>query len=163
MTDCRIEHILRCTPETFWSRVFSDPDYNRELFVGALGARSFTFKSSGARRVVGVVPRQTTIPAPLHALIGGDLGFTETGSVEAQKARYEFHVTPSRLAEKLKIRGALYTLRTAGQTLRVVELTVAASVVLLGQMLEERIIAQLTADYAAAATFTNRWLAERNF
>jgi hypothetical protein len=168
MAETRIEHIYNCSEDTFWNEVFFDDEYNRRLFKEALAFPVYEQvdrkeTDSEIRRSIKVVPKLGPMPGPLKAVIGEGIGYQENGVYDKKTRRYTIDITPNKLADKVTIKGLLYTEpRGADKCNRVFECSVTAKIFGVGGMLEKRVIADMQESYAKGAEFTNRYLAEKS-
>jgi uncharacterized protein DUF2505 len=167
MKERRIEHTYACSAQVFWNQIFLDDEYNRKLFVDELHFESWRVLSSEVRgsevhRVIAAVPRLGDVPGPLKRLLSNGLGYEERGVADLAAGRYRLEVTPTSLASKLSIQGELSTTPIDAQSCRRIYVArVEARVFGLGGMIEDRLLDDIEKSYGRAATFTNRWIAER--
>lgn len=159
----RIEHVYDTTPERFWREVFFDADYNRDIYLKALGFRSFeVLEQSGdlehglTRRVL-VVP-ELPLPKALEKLFKAK-PYEEVGRFDPQSQRWKTHMKLPALGDKIDIRSEMYVLpEGADRARRVVESDVEARVFGLGKVIEGFVERSMRDSYGRAAEFTNRWL-----
>lgn len=166
MAEARIEHIQDCDVATFW-KVFFDEDFNRRLFREVLDfpgfeQRSFVETESEIRRVIYVAPKVSGLPAPIKAVIGDSLAYTEEGVFDKRAERYRIKITPSKAAEKLNVTAVLTaTPMGPGRSQRVFEASVKASIFGIGGMVERQILSDMERGQEAAARFTPRFITEK--
>jgi hypothetical protein len=167
MADTRIEHIYNCSEDTFWNQIFFDQEYNRRLFKEALEfpvyeQTEFKETDSEVRRSIKVVPKLGPMPGPLKAVIGEGIGYVENGVLDKKARRYTIDITPNKLAEKVTIKGTMFTEpKGDGKCNRVFECTVTAKIFGVGGMLEKRVLSDMQESYAKGAKFTNEYIAEK--
>jgi hypothetical protein len=167
MADTRIEHVYNCSEDTFWNQIFFDEEYNRRLFKEALEfpvyeQTEFKETDSEIRRSIKVVPKLGPMPGPLKAVIGEGIGYVENGVLDKKTRRYTIDITPNKLADKVTIKGKLYTEpKGDGKCNRIFECTVTAKIFGVGGMLEKRVISDMQESYARGAKFTNEYIAEK--
>lgn len=167
MAKARIEHIINCSAETFWNRIFFDEEFNRRLFLETLGFESYEQASFDEtdreiRRVVDAVPQVQDLPGPLKKFAESGLGYREKLAFDKSAQRGKVEVEPQSLKGKLHIRGELYTEPAGeGRCKRVYDATVEAKVFGVGGMIEKRILGDIQDSYGKAAEFTNRYIAEK--
>lgn len=166
MAEVRIEHTYDCSEDTFWGKVFFDPDYNQRLFKEALEFPVYEQTKSEEtdseiRRTLNVVPKLGPMPGPLKAILGEGLGYKEDGVFDKKTKRYSINITPNKLADKVTIKGVMYAKPKGDKMTRVFECTVTAKIFGVGGMLEKRVIGDMEDSYAKGATFTNKWLKEK--
>jgi hypothetical protein len=166
MAEVTIEHVYNCSEDTFWGSMFFDDAYNDALFKEALEFPVYEKlkqddTDAEIRRSINVVPKLGPMPGPLKAVIGEGLGYKEDGVFDKKTRRYSLVITPNKLADKVTIKGTLYTKPQGDKCLRVFECTVVAKIFGVGGMLEKRVIADMEESYKKGAEFSNRWLAEK--
>lgn len=163
----RFEHVFDCNQTTFWEKVFFDAEYNRRLFFDELHFsewKELEQKHEGERvvRFVRAVPPAPDLPGPLKAALGNGVGYEERGVFERSKNCYDARVKPNSLGDRVVIE---FSFRTEpmgdGKCRRIVDGTAAARVMLVGGMLEQRMISDLQRSYEKSAVFTNRFVAEK--
>lgn len=167
MKERRIEHTYDCSAETFWSKIFTDDEYNQKLFLGELRFSEWKVVRSEERtgelhRVIQATPPLGDLPSALKRLLSDGLGYEERGVLDRNDQRYRLEVTPRSLASKLTIQGELSTTPLSERSCRRVYLArVEARVLGVGGMLEQRLLDDIEKSYNKSAAFTNRWIAER--
>jgi hypothetical protein len=167
MAEFKTEHVFECSEDTFWDKVFFDDDYNRRMFKDALEFPVYEQLKNDeddkeVRRSINVVPKLGPMPGPLKAVIGDGLGYREDGVYDKKTRHYKMVITPNKLAEKMTIKGELYTKPKGDkQCTRVFECTVVAKIFGVGGMLEKRVLSDMETSYDKAAVFTNQWLKEK--
>ena len=165
MADARIEHLIHCSDEKFWT-VFFDVEYNQKLFLDELRFESWKLvslddKGDRIERVVDVVPRLGDLPGPLKKLVEGGAGYRERDVFDKKTKRMTLKVEPSVLQGKLTISGVMHTEPVGeAQCRRIYETSIVAKVFGIGGMIESRILDDVKKSYDKAAAFTNRWVKE---
>jgi hypothetical protein len=167
MPSFRLEHDFECSEDTYWERVFFDEEYNRRLFNDELRFPEWKVldqKDEGSRvvRNLRARPPIDDLPGPLKAVVGDGAGYEERGVYERSSHRYEAKVTPNRLADKVTVTLAMTTEKLGDERCRrVVTGSVTAKIFMVGALLEQKMIADLTRSYEKSAVFTNRFLSEK--
>jgi hypothetical protein len=167
MPSFRVENVFDCSQDTFWEKVFFDAEYNRRLFYDELHFtewQELEQKDEGerVRRRVRAVPPTGDLPGPLKAAIGNGAGYEETGVFVRATNRYDARVRPNVLGDKVTVELVFRTEPVDEQHCRrIVDGTVVAKVMLIGGMLEQRMMSDLTRSYEKSAVFTNRFVAEK--
>ena len=166
MAEVRIEHVYNCSEDTFWNKLFFDDAYNTGLFKEALQFPVYEKLKQDEddkeiRRSINVVPKLGPMPGPLKAVIGEGLGYREDGVYDKKTRRYALVITPNKLADKVTVKGTLYTKAQGDKCVRVFDCTVVAKIFGVGGMLEKRLIADMEESYKKGADFSNKWLAEK--
>jgi hypothetical protein len=163
MPDVTIRHDIETDEDTYWSKVVFDEAFNKAMYVDHLGIK-WTLqdqKEDDAKitRRVHVEPPTGNLPGPVKKVIGDKLAYTEEGSFDKKTKRYTFKVTPSTMAEKTKISGEMWTEKAGDKKVtRVAKMHVEVKVMLVGGMVEERIISDLRQSYDKGTTFTNDYI-----
>jgi len=167
MPSFRMEHVFECSQTTFWEKVFFDAEYNRRLFYDELHFTEWSEleqKHEGERvlRFVRAVPPTPDLPGPLKAALGNGAGYEERGVFERPKNRYDARVKPNSLGDRVGVELTFRTEPMGDQKCkRIVEATITARVMLVGGMLEQRMMTDLQRSYEKSAVFTNRFVAEK--
>lgn len=169
MSSFRSEHVFECSQTTFWEKVFFDAEYNRRLFYDELRFAEWTEleqKHEGDRvhRFVRALPPAPDLPGPLKAALGNGVGYEERGVFERPKNRYEARVKPNSLPDRVSVE-LVFRTESVGDNKcrRFVDGTINARVMLVGGMLEQRMIYDLQRSYDRSAVFTNRFVAEKGW
>ena len=159
-----IEHVLQTTEERFWSDVFGSEDFNRALYIDHLG---FGYEleswdpSDGSRRA-RIWP-VTNVPKTLSNLIGGEISFVEDGVYDEAAGHYDFHIIPSRLSERIDVRGRVETAPLADRTCqRTVTLDIEVRMFGVGSVMEAFLAKSTREQYGKNAAFINEYLAAVN-
>ena len=163
MPDVTMRHDIETDEDTYWSKIVFDEGFNKAMYVDHLGIK-WTLqdqKEDDAKitRRVHVEPPVGNLPGPVKKVIGDKLAYTEEGSFDKKTKRYTFKVTPSTMAEKSRISGELWTEKAGDKkVIRHAKMHVEVKVMLVGGMVEERIISDLRQSYDKGTTFTNDYI-----
>ena len=155
-TDVRIVHTYNVSADTFWEKMFFDDDYNRRLYLEALKFHDWKIeknKDDGNRveRSINVAPQLGDLPGPMKKVLGDNVRYVEAGVFDKAARRYSITIIPSRLADKIKVTGALYTEpEGAGTCRRVFEATVEVKVFGIGNLMEKRLASDLERSYGVS-------------
>lgn len=166
MPDVTLRHEVNTDEDTYWSKIVFDEGFNKAMYVDHLGIgwKLLEQKEDDAKivRRVHVEPPVGNLPGPVKKVVGDKLAYTEEGTFDKKSKRYTFKVTPSTMAEKSKINGELWVEKLGDKKIaRIAKMHVEVKVMLVGGMVEERIITDLRASYDKGATFTNDWIAKQ--
>lgn len=166
MATRRIEHVFDCDVETFWNEFFLNEEFNKQLFIGRLGfARWELVKSQptedGLRRVVEAVPSTKDLPAPLRKALQGGLGYREEGVWSRTRSVYSLKVIPASLPDKIDVRGEMRVVPEGAGCRRIYDAEATARIMLVGGLLESRLLNDVAESYEVAATFSKEWLARQ--
>ena len=163
MPDVTIRHEINTDEDTYWSKIVFDEAFNKAMYVDHLGIK-WTLqdqKEDDAKitRKVHVEPPVGNLPGPVKKVIGDKLAYTEEGTFDKKTKRYTFKVHPSAMAEKTKISGEMWTEKVGEKKVaRIAKMHVEVKVMLVGGMVEERIISDLRQSYDKGTTFTNDYI-----
>ena len=167
MPEITVKHDIDCDEDTFWKECVFNDDYNKKLYLETLRFPGYEVLESADHettrtRTVRIDPPVTGIPGPIKKVLGDRFAYTEKGSFDKKTKRYTFTVTPSTMADKTHTSGELWC-ETRGapsekKITRFARIKVEVKVMMIGKMIEEKIIGDLKASYDAAAKFTNEWV-----
>jgi hypothetical protein len=169
MRDINFEHVFECDEDTFWDKVFFDDEYNRGLFLESLKflqwKQAFEEKSDAViRRTVDVQPPLGDVPGPIKKVLGDRFGYREHGTFDKKARRYRFEVTPTTGAEKSTIRGELWVEKAGDKKVRRhAKISVEVRIMMIGKLIEDRVVADMTLSYSKAADYTNAWVKKKGF
>ena len=161
-----ISHEFNTDAETFWTKLFFDPEYNRSLYIGALKFLEYevlenTDRGSQIFRRVRATPKQDA-PAVVQKLVGGRFSYVEEGTFDKASNRYKLRVMPGALGDKLRSEGELRIESLGAKKVkRVAELSIEVKIFGVGGVVEGFISKSLQDSYAQAAVFTNQWIAQK--
>jgi Protein of unknown function (DUF2505) len=102
---------LACSPEAFWERYFNT-DYTVRLHQEALGSSAIEVETvegdlkTGLRRVLRY-SQSPDMPGPVKKIFGQEVKTVEVSTFDPATATSSFTLTPSTMADKTKISGAL--------------------------------------------------------
>lgn len=167
MPDFRVEHTFNCSEETFWSKIFFDDEYNRQLFSERLKFSHWREAKREERdgkihRVVEAAPPVGDLPAALKAVVGEGVGYEERGVFDKAARRYTVEVVPNRLADKIQVRVEMTTQADGPERCkRIVRGQVSAKIFGVGGLLEKKLIADMEKSYSKSAEFTNAYIAQK--
>ena len=168
MSEIRVEHVFKCSEETFWTKVFFDDEYNRRLFQEILKFPVWRVAKTEERgdevlRTIEASPPIGDLPGPLKAVVGDNAGYEERGVFNKKTRRYRVQVVPNRMAEKISVVVEMWTEPMGdAQCKRFATATATAKIFGIGGMLEKKMLADLERSYEKSASFTNTFVAEKN-
>lgn len=166
MPDVTLRHEIETDEDTYWSKIVFDEGFNKEMYVDHLGIgwKLLEQKEDDAKitRKVHVEPPVGNLPGPVKKVIGDKLAYTEEGTFDKKTRRYTFKVTPSTLSEKTKVSGEMWVEKIGDKKVaRLAKMHVEVKVMLVGGMVEERILTDLRASYDKGTVFTNEYIAKK--
>jgi hypothetical protein len=167
MARLTLKHVFNTDAETFWSKVFFDEEYNRRLYLDALGFRGFELleltknPDGSVDRRVRTTPKEE-VPGILKKYIGGEFSYMEQGHFDPVKKLWKYKIEPSQMAEKVHIAGEYWVEpRGEKQIERVCTVDLEVKVPFIGGGIEAFIGDQTKRSYELAHAFTNKFLAEK--
>jgi len=160
---CR--HVFDTNVETYWDKIFFDEGYNLGLFREELGfgyeVLELTKEADGTvRRKVRTTPKSDA-PTAVKKLIGDGLSYLEEGRFDPVKRRWLYTITPSKLADKISIKGELWAEPKGDKLERIATLDLEVKIFGVGKIVESFIEKTTRDSYDKAAAFTNRFVREK--
>jgi hypothetical protein len=159
-----MRHPLQCDVDTFWEKIFFDPEFNRKLFTQGLEFviyEQLELRDEPAARVRRMRTQpKGDVPLPVRKLLGDPVSIEE-GRFDKASKLWSFQITPHKLADKIHISGSVRLEPTATGADRVTSARIDVSIFGVGGIFESFIEKQLRENYDKSATFTNRYLAEQ--
>lgn len=160
-----ITHEIHCDVDTFW-KLFFDKEFNERQFREALGFPEFYIDNQQetdtqiTRKITG--SPKMNMPGPVAKLLGANFRYTEQGTFDKAKKVWQWKMTPSVLADKLRQEGQMRVEPTGqGHVRRIAEITSEAKVFGLGGLIESSAEKQLREGWELSAHFMNKYLADR--
>ncbi len=169
MRQVNFEHVFECDADTYWDKIFFDEEFNRKFFLEGIKfhhwhQRIVEQNDKIIKRVVEVQPPIGDMPGPVKKIIGDRLAYNETGVFDRQTRRYHFDIEPSTATDKTTIRGDLWLVGAGDKRVkRMAKVEVDVRIMMVGKIVEERIVSDLTASYSKAAEFTNAWVKQKGW
>lgn len=167
MAKFTIRNTFETDVDTYWNRIFFEPEYNRRLYLEALGFKGFELieltGDPGEKRTRKMKTEPAAdAPAVVRKLIGESLVYTETGTFDPATRIWSYQIVPNKLSEKVYIGGRLYAEpRGEKRCERVAEIEVTVKVFAVGGAVEKFIESTTRDSYVKAGAFTNRFIAEK--
>ena len=167
MAKFTIRNTFETDVDTYWNRVFFDPEYNRRLYLEALGFKGFELieltGQPGERRTRKMKTEPAAdAPAVVKKLIGDSLVYAESGSFDPETKVWTYEIKPNKLTDRVYIGGRLYAEPKGDKRCeRVAEVEVTVKVFGVGGAVEKFIEKTTRDSYVKAAAFTNRFIAEK--
>ena len=167
MKQVKYEHIFECDEDTYWDKVFFDDDYNRKLFMDTLKFSLWKQEikertDSVIRRTVTVQPPVGDVPGAVRKLLGDRFGYLEQGTFDRKTRRYSIKIEPSTAADKTDIRGELWVEKAGEKRIkRIATMHVEVRIMVVGKLVEDKVIQDMSLSYEKAADFTNAWVKQK--
>src|SRR5688572_25085183 len=153
----RIELPLKVTPETFWTRLFFDPEYNSGLYQ-ALGFQPFEVLALEQReggRIRRLLRAEPPVNAPglLKRKLSARLSYLDDGEFDPATQTWTFTNESNVAKGSSKIGGTIRAEPTAEGTLQVIELEVSISAFGLGAIAERVVERNMRDSYRVTADY----------
>jgi len=161
-----IAHEFTTDVDTFLAKIFFDHEFNRQLYLVQLGFPEWlilneTDNGSEIVRQVKVSPKQDA-PGPVQKLLGDRFSYIEDGKFDKATKQYRFKITPSSMAERINTSGVMRIETIQPKRIRrVIELDIEVKIFGVGGMIESYTAKATKESYDKTATFTQKWLTER--
>lgn len=157
-----VEHVLQASEKQFWTHVFRSERFNRALYIDHLGFgyELEAWDPATCSRRARIWP-VTNVPKALSSLIGGEISFVEDGVCDEAARQYDFRIIPSRLSERIDVRGRVETAPITDQTCRrTVTLDIEVRMFGIGTVMESFLEKSTREQYDKNAAFINDYLAD---
>ena len=167
MAEISVEHVFKCSADTFWTKVFFDDEYNRRLFQEILKFPIWRVIKTEERgdevlRTIQASPPVGDLPGPLKAVVGDNAGYEERGVFNKKTQRYKVQVVPNRMSDKISVVVEMWTEPLGdSQCKRYARATATAKIFGVGGLLEKKLLSDLERSYEKSAAFTNTFVSEK--
>jgi hypothetical protein len=162
-----VRHVFDTDQDTYWERVFFDPEYNRRLYLEALGFKSFELlEMQGGpgelrTRKIRIEPKSDAPPV-VQKLVGGSLTYIEEGRWDPSSRIWTYKIATSKLADKLHIGGTFWVEPRGDKKIeRFCEVQLEVRIFGVGSIVEGFIEKTTRENYEEAARFTSAYIRER--
>jgi hypothetical protein len=161
-----VRHRINCDADRFWRHLYFEPEYTRRLYLEGLGCTSVEVIDESGDPTGGLTRKLRTeqpidAPGPVRKLMGDSTTNVEEGTFDAAGERWRFTLTPSKMADKIKVSGEIWLEdKGEGAVHRVCDMDVTVRIFGIGSVFEKFIEKQTRESHDKAAAFTNRFLAE---
>jgi hypothetical protein len=155
-----IRQVLDCSEEEFWERIFRCEDFNQYLYerLGFEYELQAWDPDTGYRKAKVSPGHQ--MPRPLAKVLGERFSYVEEGTFDLASERYEFHVIPSALPDRIRVKGVVVVEAVSEhQCERNVTVEFKADVLGLGRLIEAYLVTSTREQYAKNAAIVNEYLA----
>lgn len=166
-TSFTIRHTFDVDVDTFWREVFFNEEFNKTLYLERLRFKTYDVieekkEADGTvRRKVRQTPKMEA-PGVVKKLVGDEISYVEEGQFDPQKKRWRYTITPSKLADKLKIGGEFWVEpKGEGKVERLCSVDIQVKIFGVGGAVESFIEKQTKDSYETAAKYTREFIAER--
>jgi hypothetical protein len=164
MPSVEFRHEIDCDEDTYWWKLCFDEAFNKAMYVEDMKFPDWSLldqkqDDDKLTRKVQVEPPTGNLPGPVKKVLGDRLKYTEEGTFDKKTRRYTFKVVPSTLAEKTKVSGEMWVEKVGDKKIRrMAKISVDVKVMLVGGMVEEKILEDLRKSYERGSAFTNEYI-----
>lgn len=169
MTSFTVRHVFNTDADTFWNKMFFDEEYNRRLFVTALGfpmweQLELREESDGAKVRKTKMEPKSDAPAVVKKLVGDSVTYIEEGKWNPATRRWVFKIVPGKMADKIRIEGEFWVeQRGQKQIERICTTNVDVKIFGVGGAVESFIEKSTRDSYEKAAVFSNEFIKEKGY
>ncbi len=162
MIKVSMRHEIECSTDDFWKSYF-DATLAKRLFLEGLGFRDWAVvknveTETRIERTVSVEP-VLAMPGPLVKLLGSAFRYSEEGVFDKASQVFTYKLVPSAMSEKILVNGTMKAeAQGPDKTLRMVDITVEANVMMVGKLIEETFAKQLEDGWTKGKNVQNEWL-----
>jgi hypothetical protein len=160
-----LRHTIHCDEDTYWWKIVFDEAFNKAMYVDHMKFLDWSVLDSRQDddklvRRVRVEPKVGDLPGPVKKVLGDRLSYVEEGTLDKKSRRYRIHVVPSALPDKTKIDGEMWCEKGASdkEVVRHARFTVEVKVLMVGKLVEDRILGDLRKSYEDGTVFTNDYI-----
>ncbi|MFN3202614.1 MAG: DUF2505 domain-containing protein [Bradymonadia bacterium] len=158
-----VAHPFPLSETRFWGEVFLDEAYNTALYTEGLGfgfeQLSLETAADGTiSRSIRVIPA-LDLPKAARKVMGDRISYIEQGTFDPVDQRWRFALTPSKLAEKIKVSGEFWSTPDGDEGLnRHCKTDISVKIFGVGGVVEKAVEKAFRESYQKAAAFTAEWL-----
>lgn len=160
-------NVFNIDVDSFWTKIFFDKEYNERMYRDVLKFKTFEVleqKDLGGgsiSRRIHVEPK-ANVPGVIQKLVGEGFSYIEEGKFDAATKRWTYRTIPSKMADKLTVKGEYWVEAKGDKQLdRVITCEINCSIFGLGGTVEGFIEKQTRESYEHVARFTNEFIAEK--
>lgn len=161
---CR--NLFNTDADTYWTKIFFDPEYNRGLYVDALQFKKWelqalTGEPGQARTRRQLLEPKSDAPAVIQKLVGGSLSYVEEGKFDPQSRIWTYQIQLSKLADKVTIGGKFWVEARGDKRIeRICDVDLNVNIFGVGGVVEKFIEKETRDSYEKATAYTNAWIAK---
>lgn len=166
-THFTVRHTFRGVDvDTFWEKVFFNDEFNATLYKRELEFIDYEIleQKTDEKGVVTRRAKQTPKPegpAVVKKLVGDSVSYVEEGRFDPASKRWRYTITPSKMADKIKIGGEFWVeARGEDSVERICTVDLEVKVFGVGKAVESFIEKQTKESYEKAARYTQRFIDE---
>ncbi|MBI4510381.1 MAG: DUF2505 family protein [Deltaproteobacteria bacterium] len=161
MTPFEIIHEFAADPASFWKLLFSE-DYNRELYrrIHVKDRRMLVWNETDETlHFVCQYSPERDLPSFAKKIVGGNLGYTETSTLDKRSNIMDVRIEPSLMPERFKMSG-VFKVEPLGpsRVRRTFSGSLHIDFPMFGRKAEEIILANIMEGYVESAKLMHEWL-----
>jgi hypothetical protein len=162
---CR--NLFNTDADTYWSKVFFDPEYNRGLYVDALQFKKWelvelTGEPGGVRTRKQNLEPKSDAPAVVQKLVGGSISYVEQGRFDPDGRIWTYTIKLSKLSDKVTIGGKFWVEPRGDKRIeRLCDVDISVNIFGVGGVVEKFVEKETRDSYEKATAYTNAWLAKQ--
>ncbi len=167
MKKVKFEHVFNCDADTYWGKIFFDPEFNTKLFIEKLGFIRYEPETveetdEHIKRRVVVEPSVSDIPKAVKKAVGDNFGYVEHGSFDRKAKRLDINVRSNVKPDKFRCVGSIRLEKVdETQSRRIVEFEIEVSIFAVGKIIEGIIVKDMEREFDIGSKFTNDWIREK--
>lgn len=159
----KLEHAFACTPEEYWD-IVADHTVDEQMAHASDGTYELLSESDAngvlTRRQRIVMNRE--LPSAMKKAIGTDkIGYELETKVQRSANRADWTITPLVLPDRVKGAGIVHVTATPSGCVRVIDGELTVKVPLIGKMMEERLVNDVSASYDRGAEIIRQHIGKR--
>jgi uncharacterized protein DUF2505 len=159
----RFEYRHECSPETFWTQVYFDPEFTRRLHEEELGCVRYRLVSIDetrgvVRRVIEVTPKVFGVAPILDRMFGGNYSYREETTFDRSGTQANVVLTPNKHVKTVSAKG-LFNVRPleSDRSIGVYEFDLEVRAPGVGALIEHLVLHNIELACEAAARLTNEF------
>lgn len=161
---CR--NIFNTDVDTYWSKIFFDPEYNRGLYLDTLHFKKWelvelTGEPGGARARKQNLEPKSDAPAVVQKLVGGSLSYVEQGTFDPTTRLWTYKIQLSKLSDKVSIGGKFWVEPRGDKRIeRICDVDISVNIFGVGGVVEKFVEKETRDSYERTTGYTNDWIAK---
>lgn len=161
---CR--NIFNTDADTYWSKIFFDPEYNRGVYVDTLQFKKWelvelTGEEGTVRTRKQNLEPKSDAPAVVQKLVGGSISYVEEGRFDPSSRIWTYQIRLSKLSDKVTISGKFWVEPRGDKRIeRLCDVDISVNIFGVGGVVEKFVEKETRDSYEKTTTFTNAWIAK---
>ena len=159
---CR--NIFNTDADTYWSKIFFDPAYNRGVYLDTLQFKKWetvelTGEDGGPRTRKQILEPKSDAPAVVQKLVGGSISYVEQGRFDPTTRIWTYDISLSKLGDKVRIGGKFWVEPRGDKRIeRICDVDLNVNIFGVGGVVEKFIEKETRDSYEKTTSFTNEWI-----